>query len=65
MISPRVIQLLTGNTGKLRDYKELAVLPVNFTPIYMFHTAFLCFQSTEAIPMCIVHGILKPQQVFF
>ena len=62
--------ILHGNTGKLRDYKELAVLPDKIASyLYEFHADLYASHSRSPLPVdrsnTNVHGILKPQQVFF
>ena len=72
MMGPRVDweSILHGNTGKLGDYKELAVLPDKIAfYLYEFHADLYASHSLSPFPVdrsnTNVHGILKPQQVFF
>ncbi len=62
--------ILHGNTGKLGDYKELAVLPDRVVRyFYEFHAGSYDSHSHPLPPVdrrdTNVHGILKPPQVLF
>jgi hypothetical protein len=62
--------ILHGKTGKLRDYNELAVLPDKIASyLNEFHANLYASHSLSPLPVdrsnTNVHGIFKPQQVFF
>ena len=72
MMGPRVDweSILHGNTGKLGDYKELAVLSDKIASyLYEFHANFYASHSLPLFPVdrnnTNMHVILKPSRSSF